>query len=95
MWRSAVMKSACIGLMLVAGTLPVLAQDRPVNSNRAMATDNVNVRKGAGPRFPIIDVVHRGEEVAIVQCRGDFCLINHDGPKGWVNRNYLRPLIVR
>lgn len=69
------------------------AQVRP-DANLAVATTMVNVRKGDGTNFPIVDVLHRGEQVEIVRCRGDFCLVEHEGPQGWVMHQYLKRLIV-
>lgn len=95
MLRIGLAKTLVLGLLLLGVTAPAEAQTRPVNSNRAMSTTNLNVRQGPGTNFPVVDVLHRGEEVRIVQCRGNFCLIDHDGPKGWVSRNYLKTLISR
>ncbi|KKB13347.1 hypothetical protein VE25_02510 [Devosia geojensis] len=64
------------------------------SADLAVATTMVNVRKGDGTNFPIVDVLHRGEQVEIVRCRGEFCLVRHEGPQGWVMHQYLQRLVV-
>lgn len=95
-------------LVSVAGaSAPVLAQqaqplvmvpDTPGGgggavAGNAVATANVNVRQGPGTNHRVIDVLQRGESVFIVRCQNNWCLIEHDGPTGWVSRNYLRSVI--
>lgn len=69
------------------------AQGRP-GANSALATASVNVRQGPGTRFPAVDVLSRGEQVDIVRCERNFCLVVHDGPQGWVAQRYLKRLVV-
>jgi uncharacterized protein YraI len=91
-------KYLAAGVMLAAVMAPVVAEaqtTRHVNANRALATAHLNVRQGPGSRYPVVDVLRRGEEVRIIQCRGNFCMIEHEGPQGWVSRNYLQTLIAK
>jgi len=96
-----VRRATLVALALAALAGPAFAQlqqERPIaggNGNLAVATDIVNVRKGAGMGFPVVDVLQRGEQVQIVRCNRDFCLVDQDGPSGWVAQQYLRRLILR
>jgi uncharacterized protein YraI len=85
-----------LGAAIAMGmVVPVHAQPemRP-SADLAVATTMVNVRKGDGTSFPIVDVLHRGEQVEIMRCRGEFCLVQHEGPQGWVMHQYLQRLVV-
>jgi uncharacterized protein YraI len=70
------------------------AQARP-SANLAAATTTVNVRQGPGTNFPVVDVLHRGEQVELVRCNRTFCLVSHDGAQGWVNSQFLQRLFIR
>jgi len=80
-------------LIFVAPVGEAMAQARP-SAGLALATATVNVRKGPGTRFPVVDILHRGEEVHVVRCERNFCLVTHQGPQGWVSERYLRRLVV-
>lgn len=98
-----VRRATVVVLTLATLSAPAFAQmqqDRPIaggNGNLAVTTDIVNVRKGAGLGFPVVDVLHRGEQVQIVRCNRDFCLVDQvqDGPSGWVAQQFLKRLILR
>jgi len=72
-----------IALAALAGTAGV-ALAAP-----AVATNNLNVRDGAGTGYPVVDVLLRGERVEIDYCRGGWCFVNKPGPDGWVSASYL------
>lgn len=55
----------------------------------AYATGNVNVRSGPGTHYGIVDALRRGEQVDVIQCRGNWCYVEKRGPDGWVSANYL------
>ncbi|HEY8595194.1 MAG TPA: SH3 domain-containing protein [Devosiaceae bacterium] len=57
----------------------------------AAATAAVNVRTGPGTGFGVVDTLHAGEVVDVVECNSSntWCRIEHDGPDGWVSRSYL------
>ncbi|QEE22083.1 SH3 domain-containing protein [Youhaiella tibetensis] len=84
----------CVAMAASIEVAPAVAQMRP-SGNLAMATATVNVRQGAGTRYPVVDILHRGEEVEVIRCRNNFCLIVHEGPQGWVSERYLKRLVVQ
>ncbi|KKB85837.1 hypothetical protein VW29_05995 [Devosia limi DSM 17137] len=94
-------RATMVALALASLSGPAFAQmqqDRAMaggNANLAVTTDIVNVRKGAGMRFPVVDVLPRGAQVQIVRCNSDFCLVDQDGPSGWVAQQFLKRLILR
>ncbi len=53
------------------------------------ARSPVNVRSGPGTRYARVDALYRNENVTIIECRGSWCYIQHNGPDGWVSANYL------
>lgn len=55
----------------------------------AFATSPVNVRKGPGPQYSVVDVLRRGEAVDVDYCQGTWCAVSKPGPDGWVSANYL------
>jgi SH3-like domain-containing protein len=64
-----------------------------VGRGNAVATANVNVRRGPGASHPVVDVLQRGDSVDIQRCSNGWCLIEHRGPPGWVSQNYLRRVV--
>lgn len=57
----------------------------------AVATTAVNVRSGPGTSFMVVDTLHAGEAVDVVECNATntWCRVEHSGPDGWVSRSYL------
>ncbi len=55
----------------------------------AYATGSVNVRRGPGLDYGVVDQLRRGEWVDIDRCIEGWCRINHSGPDGWVSARYL------
>ena len=55
----------------------------------AVATGTVNVRTGPSTGYQVIDQLHRGESVAIVDRAGSWCAVQKSGPDGWVSCAYL------
>jgi len=87
--------------MALAGlVVPALAQQGRVlvpdlphgGGSRAITTSNLNVRNGPGTRYPVVDVLPRGDLVRINVCDDGWCWINHDGPSGWVSEAHLERL---
>lgn len=77
---------------IIAGTLAALALVATTASAfaaPAYATANVNVRSGPGTGYAAIDVLQRGEQVDVQDCRGSWCFVEKRGPDGWVSANYL------
>lgn len=91
---ASILRPLVITLAFAATVDTAVAQARP-GANLALATANVNVRQGPGTRFPVVDILHRGEQVEVVRCQSNFCLIKHEGPQGWVSQNYLQRLVVK
>lgn len=77
---------------LMAGGLAALALMATAGAAMAApayATGNVNVRSGPSTGYGVVDVMRRGEQVDVQQCRGSWCLVNRRGPDGWVSASYL------
>jgi hypothetical protein len=77
---------------LMAGglaALALLATTATAFAAPAYATGNVNVRSGPGTGYSRVDVLRRGEQVDVQQCRGSWCYVEKRGPDGWVSANYL------
>jgi uncharacterized protein YraI len=77
---------------IIAGTLAALALVATTASAfaaPAYATANVNVRSGPGTGYGAIDVLQRGEQVDVQDCRGSWCFVEKRGPDGWVSASYL------
>ncbi|MCB9994240.1 MAG: SH3 domain-containing protein [Hyphomicrobiaceae bacterium] len=56
----------------------------------AMATTELNVRTGGGTNFAVVDQLYAGEIVNVVECQTNgWCYVDHDGPDGWVSKNFL------
>lgn len=57
----------------------------------AVATGSANVRSGPGSSYSVVDTLHDGEVVEVVECNGaeTWCRIKHPGPDGWVSRSLL------
>lgn len=78
--RLAVAAAMATALILSAGAALAAA---------AHATTNVNIRSGPGIDHHKVGRLHKGEKVDIAECQAGWCLITHDGPKGWVSAQYL------
>lgn len=87
-----------LAMALVGLAVPALAQQGRVlvpdlphagSGGRAITTSNLNVRGGPGTRYPVVDVLLRGEAVRINVCDDGWCWINHKGPSGWVSEAHL------
>jgi len=99
----ALFAAACLAMGAVAAA-PAIAQqpfvivpDNPGNSaggsGNAVATANVNIRRGPGTNHPVVGVLQRGDSVNIERCSNGWCLIDQRGPTGWVSQNYLRRVV--
>lgn len=55
----------------------------------AVATGDVNVRRGPGTGYAVVDQLYEGEDVDVRGCSGGWCRIEHAGPDGWVSARYL------
>jgi hypothetical protein len=58
-------------------------------AGNALATTNLNVRSGPATRYPVIDVLQRGETVRVSTCDGGWCRVNRAGIVGWASQRYL------
>lgn len=76
-----------VGLAAIA----LAASAMPGAALEAAATTAVNVRSGPGTGFSVVDTLHAGEVVDVVECNAanTWCRIYHEGPDGWVSRSYL------
>lgn len=77
---------------LMAGGLAALALMATAGAAMAApayATGNVNVRSGPSAGYGVVDVMRRGEQVEVQQCRGSWCFVERRGPDGWVSARYL------
>jgi uncharacterized protein YraI len=83
------MRPRSIPLLATAATILLLAGTVAASAATAFASTTVNVRAGAGPSYPVVDVLHPGERVEVDYCKGAWCAVEQRGPDGWVNANYL------
>lgn len=83
------MRLRSIPLLATAVTVLMLAGTAAASAATAYASTTVNVRAGAGPGYPVVDVLHPGERVEVDYCKGAWCAVEKSGPDGWVNANYL------
>lgn len=70
----------------------VIVPDNPGGGSgvgNAVATANVNVRRGPGTSYAVVDVLRSGQSVRVSNCTGGWCWVNHGGPSGWVSQNFL------
>ncbi len=67
------------------------AQDRDVPYWASLSSDEVNMRVGPSPNFPIDWVYHReGLPVKVVRMRQGWRLVqDHDGDQGWISGSLL------
>ncbi|MCF4099035.1 SH3 domain-containing protein [Maritalea mediterranea] len=56
---------------------------------QARATTALNVRSGPSTHRSIVDALYEGERVTVERCRSSWCYITHNGPDGWVAKQYL------
>ena len=80
--KSISLKAGLAAALLLAGTAASFAAS-------AYATGEVNVRRGPGTGYGVVDQLYRGESVDVDGCRGGWCRITHSGPDGWVSASYL------
>ncbi|CAN7493887.1 SH3 domain-containing protein [Devosia sp. LjRoot3] len=71
-------------------SLPALAQ----MFGPAVTVANVNLRNGPGTNHAVIRVVRSGEEVTIVRCERNWCLVNAGRDTGWLSQSYVMRLIA-
>lgn len=71
-------------------SLPALAQ----LFGPAVTVANVNLRNGPGTNHAVIRVVRSGEEVTIVRCERNWCLVNAGRETGWLSQSYVMRVIA-
>ena len=71
-------------------SLPALAQ----MFGPAVTVANVNLRNGPGANHAVIRVVRSGEEVTIVRCERNWCLVNAGRDTGWLSQSYVMRVIA-
>jgi uncharacterized protein YraI len=80
--KSISIKAALAATLFLAGTAASFAAS-------AYATGEVNVRRGPGTSYGVVDQLYRGESVDVRGCEDGWCRITHSGPDGWVSASYL------
>jgi len=80
--RKLSLKAGLAAALLLAGTAASFAA-------AAYATAEVNVRRGPGTSYGIVDQLYRGESVDVRGCQDGWCRVTRPGPDGWVSANYL------
>jgi uncharacterized protein YgiM (DUF1202 family) len=50
---------------------------------------SLNVRTGPGTEYKKIEVLKRFQEVQVIETKGDWAKINHEGQVGWASMKYL------
>ncbi|WP_449394016.1 SH3 domain-containing protein [Devosia riboflavina] len=71
-------------------SLPALAQMH----GPAVTVANVNLRNGPGTNHAVVRVVRSGEDVTIVRCERNWCLVNAGRDTGWLAQNYVMRVIA-
>lgn len=74
----------------LAMTLPVLAQ----MAGPAVTVANVNLRNGPGTNHVVVRVVRSGEDVTILRCQRNWCLVDAGRDTGWLSQNYVMRVIA-
>jgi uncharacterized protein YraI len=82
MMRPALLRLACVALLLPLAPLPALALS-------ATAASNLNVRSGPGADFAVVSKLQAGDIVDVSKCEGTFCLVTHGTASGWVSASFL------
>ena len=80
--RPALLRLACVALLLPLAPLPALALS-------ATAASNLNVRSGPGADFAVVSKLQAGDIVDVSKCEGTFCLVTHGTASGWVSASFL------
>lgn len=80
--KTTALKAGLAAALLFGGTAATVAVE-------AFATGSVNVRRGPGTGYGVVDQLYRGESVDVRGCTGGWCRVEHSGPDGWVSANYL------
>ena len=79
-----------LGISAALAAASILLSASAALAVEAAAAAAVNVRTGPGIGFAIVDKLHPGEVVEIVECAvSNWCFVQHDGPDGWVSAAYL------
>lgn len=81
-----VKKTALTAALATAMILGMTAVSLAVS---AVATGDVNVRRGPGTGYAIVDQLYDGEDVDVDRCTGGWCWVEHPGRDGWVSARYL------
>jgi len=55
-----------------------------------IATSDLNIRTGAGTRYPASFILHKGEEVELLSKEDNWYKIKYSGQTGYANSKYLR-----
>lgn len=69
-----------------------LVFDNPEPSSRQKTLytkASLNVRTGPGTEYKKIEVLKRFQEVQVIETKGDWAKINHEGQVGWASIKYL------
>ena len=81
------MRLLLAALLFAVLPLPALADAR--------ALTTLNVRSGPGTGYPVVDVLRRGEAVAVADCRPGWCFVHTRHAAGWASAGYLAGLVDR
>jgi uncharacterized protein YraI len=88
--------SLVAGMLIIAGMpMPASAQETRVivpDTSTSVATTTVNVRRGPGTNYAVVDVLRQGQSVTNLGCdRNNWCEVRTNSNRGWVSGQFLRP----
>lgn len=78
------------GIFLLLIVISVFSKPEPSSRHKSLYTSTLlNVRTGPGMEHNKIDVLKKFQRVQVLETRGDWAKINHDGQLTWVSKKYL------
>ena len=70
--------------------ISVFYNPEPSSRQKTLYTKaSLNVRTGPGTEYKKIEVLKRFQEVQVIETKGDWAKINHEGQVGWASMKYL------
>ncbi len=69
---------AAVGSLLLAGA-----------ASAATITNDLNLRRGPGTRYGVIDTMPAGSYVRVLDCGGSWCRVAWNGTEGYASSNYI------
>jgi hypothetical protein len=58
-------------------------------ASAATITNDLNLRRGPGTRYSVIDTMPAGSSVRLLSCGGSWCRVAWNGIEGYASRSYI------